>query len=110
MSDRVPPALSVTLYVKDGCHLCEAAEAHLEALRPRYPHTLERVDISTDPALLERYAEQIPVLGIGGQEYAAAMGREMIERALRQAVPRGQAGAVGSARTFPWGDWRGRGR
>ena len=75
--------MNVTLYVKAGCHLCEAALAELHRLRRRYPHRLDVVDIGTDPALVERYGERIPVLRVGEREFAAPLPRQALERALK---------------------------
>jgi hypothetical protein len=77
--------LSVRLYGKAGCHLCEAAEADLRRLERRYPHALERVDIGADRDLLTRYGESIPVVAIGGQEFAAPLGPARLERILADA-------------------------
>jgi Glutaredoxin-like domain (DUF836) len=84
---------TVQLYTKAGCHLCEQAEADLDRLRRNYPHRVERVDITTDAALTERYGELIPVLVIqtpGGarREYAAPMSAAQIERALAEVLAR----------------------
>ena len=72
----------VILYSKPGCHLCEQTEEVLGQLRPRWPHTLRAVDITREPALEERYGLRIPVVDIGGREYAAPLGRSVLERAL----------------------------
>jgi hypothetical protein len=74
------------LYAKPGCHLCEQAEAALERLRKRYPHTLELVDISADLELMHRYGDRIPVLVVHGREYAAPLSAEAIERSLAHAT------------------------
>jgi hypothetical protein len=71
--------------MKAGCHLCEQAEAELDRLRRRYPHRLERVDISADAELTRRYGERIPVLVIREREYAAPLSAAQIERALQDA-------------------------
>jgi glutaredoxin len=86
MSTTRADMLSVRLYMKPGCHLCEEAEATLESLRPRYAHTLERIDISSDAELRRRYGEIIPVLVLGGVEYAAPLSRASIEQAFYQAT------------------------
>jgi len=75
----------VTLYTRPGCHLCEQAVADLERLRSCHPHTLELVDITADPELTRAYGELIPVLRIGGHEYAAPLSLAVIERALKGA-------------------------
>ena len=73
------------LYTKPDCHLCEAALDELRRLQARYPHQLETVDITADPLLMQRYAERVPVLEVGGAEYSAPLSRAMLERALRSA-------------------------
>jgi len=72
------------LYVQPGCHLCEAAEAHLARLARRYPHTLEVVDINSEPDLRRRYWDRVPVLVVGGREYEAPLSPMLLERALRE--------------------------
>jgi len=57
--------LTVTLYTKKDCHLCEQAKADLESLKDKYPHRLVEIDINSDPALLKAYLVEIPVLEIG---------------------------------------------
>ena len=85
MSDVERNMLSVKLYMKAGCHLCEEADSELSRLRARYAHTLERVDINSDDALIERYGERIPVLVVGEREYAAPLSHDIIEHALASA-------------------------
>ena len=59
---------TVTLYGRDGCHLCDDARAALLRVRERAPFALEEVDIEADDALLERYLERIPVVALDGRE------------------------------------------
>ena len=56
----------VVLYGAVGCHLCERAEAQLEALGGQLGFEPERVAIDGDPELEARYRELIPVVEIGG--------------------------------------------
>src|SRR5579859_8095156 len=74
--------LSVRLFTRPGCHLCEQAQADLAALQRRVPHTVEIVDISGDPVLEQRYGERVPVVTVGEREYAAPLNRATLERAL----------------------------
>lgn len=74
--------VSVQLYMKPGCHLCEQTLTDLERLRRRHPHTVDLVDITGDDALLRRYGERIPVVAIGEREYAAPLTAADLERAL----------------------------
>ena len=56
--------MSLVLYGRPGCHLCDEARAVLE----RIGHPFEEVDIETDDALLVRYLERIPVVVLDGAE------------------------------------------
>jgi len=58
----------VVLYGREGCCLCEDARVALERVRRRIPFELHERDIESDPALLRRYLERIPVVTIGGVE------------------------------------------
>ena len=58
--DAFPPP--DTLYSRAGCHLCEAAEAALDALDWLY----RRAEISDDPDLERLYGWDVPVLVRGG--------------------------------------------
>ena len=49
---------SLTLYTTLGCHLCEHAEALLEAAGCQFVAS----DIAEDLTLLERYGTRIPVV------------------------------------------------
>ena len=89
MSEPNEGLLPVQLYMKPGCHLCEQAESELGRLQGRYPHRLEVVDITAEAELQRRYGETIPVLVIGGREYAAPLSAATIERALQDATARG---------------------
>ena len=58
---------SVTLYMKDGCHLCEQARELLERIADagRYGRlNISEVDINSDPDLFARYQYVIPVIEI----------------------------------------------
>ncbi len=59
---------TVTLYTREGCHLCDDARAALERLRERAPFALDEVDITTDDDLHARYLERIPVIALDGRE------------------------------------------
>ena len=57
--------LTVTLYTRKNCHLCEQAKADLDSLRDRFPHRLVEIDIESDPALLKKFLVEIPVVEVG---------------------------------------------
>ena len=64
----------LTLYSKPGCHLCEDARTvvddvvgRLRASASPLDIDVEEIDIHSDPALVERYGEEIPVVLIDGR-------------------------------------------
>jgi hypothetical protein len=88
--------LEATLYMKADCHLCEATLADLSRLSARHPHTLRMVDITTHPDLMRQYGERIPVLRVGGREYAAPLALAVLQRALQQAATEQKQATPGS--------------
>jgi hypothetical protein len=72
-----------TLYVREGCHLCEDAGVLLDEMLG--PDAWEAVDIGADDDLLVRYAHRIPVLVVDGEERAElVITRPDLEDALRR--------------------------
>ena len=58
----------ITVYVREGCHLCDDALAVLRPLAAEHGAMLETVDIETDDELHRRYLERIPVTCLDGEE------------------------------------------
>jgi hypothetical protein len=58
----------VTIYLADGCHLCESAQRVLAAVREEVPFRLVEVAIDGDPDLERAYRERIPVIAVDGEE------------------------------------------
>jgi glutaredoxin len=56
----------VTLYGKPGCHLCDDARAVIERVCADLGATYKEVSILDDPALSERFGEEIPVTFVDG--------------------------------------------
>ena len=84
---RAPP-LAVTLYERDGCHLCEETHRALRRIGLDRPLAIGRVDIATDPALERRLLVRIPVLAVGERELdAAGLADREIAEWLRQLAP-----------------------
>jgi len=72
-----------TLYLREGCHLCEEAAALLDEMVG--PNGWEPVEIDTDDDLLARYAHRIPVLVVDGEERAELIiTRPDLDEALRR--------------------------
>jgi len=57
--------LTVTLYMRKECHLCDQARYDLESLQAESPHRLVEIDIDMDPALQKAYLAEIPVIEVG---------------------------------------------
>jgi glutaredoxin len=62
------PAAEVVLYTRRGCHLCDDAKAVIDAVRRRAPFDLAVVDIDSDPALVARFNDQVPVVFVHGRK------------------------------------------
>lgn len=59
----------VTIYTRNGCHLCEVAEETLRGLQGELDFEIEKRFIDGDPALEAKYGEQIPVILIDGEHH-----------------------------------------
>jgi glutaredoxin len=73
--------VSLVLYTRPGCHLCDDARAVLR----RVGHPFEEVDIESDDDLLRRYLERIPVVVLDGDELWELFVDEHALRALLDA-------------------------
>jgi glutaredoxin len=62
--------ITLTLYSRPGCHLCDEMKAVIAHVARTIPVTLEEVDISADAALEARYGAEIPVLLVDGTKAA----------------------------------------
>ena len=76
----------VTLYTKPGCHLCEAVEQTLRAVRQRHEFRLLVRNIDGSPEDHARYWDAIPVVTLDGREIARyRLSRDEFEAALQAA-------------------------
>ena len=76
----------VVIYTREECHLCDQAKDVLWAHRAWLPE-IEEVDITGDPALMEQFSEQIPVVEIDGQVRFRGQVNEILLRRLIEATP-----------------------
>lgn len=76
----------LTLYHREGCHLCENMLKELEQLAAALDFAVVCVDIDADAGLKGRYKEKIPVLALGEDVICC---HSLDERALRQALSDG---------------------
>ena len=60
--------MTVRIYIKPRCSLCEEARAALTDIATRVTFVLEVVDIRDQPDTWERYRHAVPVVTVDGQE------------------------------------------
>lgn len=60
---------TITLYTREGCHLCAEAEVVVRRLAGT-AHVVEVRDIDADPFLHDAYTVRVPVVEVDGREIA----------------------------------------
>jgi 4a-hydroxytetrahydrobiopterin dehydratase len=98
MAERI----DVTLYTRQGCHLCEQARKAIDSAARKHalPMSLREVDIDFDLELLRRYANDVPVVAIGGDEvFRHRVDPEEFAVAVRTRMRRARSGRGTSARS-----------
>jgi len=80
--------ITVTLYSRKDCHLCEQAKADLKALEEKLPHRLVEVDIDSDPALQKAYFDKIPVIEVGPYKLSAPFDKQKLMMTISAASDR----------------------
>ncbi len=59
----------VTVYSRQGCHLCENAVNTLEGMRAELNFTIEVIYIDESPELEKLYGHEVPVIHINGEHH-----------------------------------------
>ena len=59
----------ITIYSRQGCHLCDDALNTLESMRKELNFEIEVIDIDQDAELIKLYSDQVPVIHIDGQHH-----------------------------------------
>jgi glutaredoxin len=59
----------VTFYTRAGCHLCDVARAIVAQVCDDLGESFDEVDIDTDPALRERFTDEVPVTFVDGRQH-----------------------------------------
>ncbi len=80
--------ITVTLYTRKNCGLCEEVKTELAQLQDEYPHRLVELDIESDRALYEKFFTLIPVLEIGPYTLTAPIDRRQLRVTLGAAIDR----------------------
>jgi Glutaredoxin-like domain (DUF836) len=63
------PPVRVTLIGRDGCHLCDAAREVVARVTADLGVGWEERSVDADPALLEQWADQVPVTLVDGRQH-----------------------------------------
>jgi len=75
--------LRLTLYYREGCHLCDDMAFALGQLLDPSVCSLERVDIDRDVTLRQRFHADVPVLCHGGEVICKHfLDRERLDKVL----------------------------
>ena len=74
----------ITLFGRPGCHLCDDARLVIEAICAETGESYEELSIDDDPALGDRFANEIPVTFVDGKQHDFwRVDPERLRRALR---------------------------
>jgi glutaredoxin len=95
--------ITLTIYSRPGCHLCDEMKGVVQRTLQRLSAAVrvEEIDISTDPDLEARYGMEIPVLLVDGKKAAKyrvtewELTRMLNARTERPAGPGGSGGSGG---------------
>jgi hypothetical protein len=59
----------VTLYSRPGCHLCDEARVVIQTVCAELGESYDEISIAGDPALEERFGNEIPVTFVDGRQH-----------------------------------------
>ncbi len=88
------PSSTLTVYGREGCHLCDEARVMLQqaleerAMRGEPTALVRELDIDADPELHSRYFLRIPVFAIDGLELDLVTSSRQVRAFLDRALPR----------------------
>jgi len=88
--------LTVTLYTRNNCHLCDQAKQDLESLQEKYPHRLVEVNVDSDPAIQKMFGEKVPIVEVGPYRLSAPFDKQKLMMTIGAASDRrGQLDTLG---------------
>ena len=59
----------VTLYTREGCHLCEAAREVVSRVCADLGEAFDEVDVDGDDELRARFTDEVPVTFVDGRQH-----------------------------------------
>ena len=75
--------MTIVVYTRDGCHLCDAAHQILVDRQSRFDFELSSVNVDSAPDLASRYGERVPVVVIDGRErFSGIVTAALLDRLL----------------------------
>ena len=80
--------ITVTLYSRGECHLCEQAQADLKSLQEKIPHNLVVLDVDSAKDLKHAYGFDVPVVEVGPYRLEAPFDRQELYITLSAASNR----------------------
>ncbi|MGH2582071.1 MAG: DUF2085 domain-containing protein [Anaerolineales bacterium] len=80
--------ITVALYTKDNCSLCDQAAEDLKEIQEKIPHNLALVNVEEDADLKAAYTDRVPVLQVGPYTLESPFDRQKIEMTLGAAQDR----------------------
>ncbi len=78
--------LTIKLYMRQNCPLCEQVEEDLQSLQAAIPHRLIRIDIEEEA--LAEFVDKIPVVEVGPYQLKAPIDKKSLEMTLGAASDR----------------------
>ena len=88
-----PTRVIVTLYTRDGCHLCDEAKAAIQPIIERRHAELREIDIDDDAESRAMYNDSIPVIFIEANFFARyRIDAQKFEKALQVAESKPTSG------------------
>lgn len=82
--------ITVTLYNRKDCHLCDQVKAILMELNAEIPHRIIEVDVDSDPELRRAFGATVPVVEVGPYQLRAPINRQDLLITLRAAHNRSE--------------------
>ncbi len=80
--------ITVKLYSRQDCHLCEQAQADLNRIKENIPHKLEIVDVDTNADLKRKFGLELPVVEVGPYRLKAPFSAQDLQMTLAAAQDR----------------------
>jgi uncharacterized membrane protein len=80
--------ITVTLYSREGCQLCEQARQDLKSLEKTIPHRLVIVDVERDPKLRKESSLDVPMVQVGPYRLSTPFSLQELQMTLGAARDR----------------------